>query len=225
MSEFRGEGLGEGSNSKPLASEVSGSEHSAERFGPAYLESGASASSATPVPAPTSQPPYRSPYAPPAPSYAASSQAATGSSPYAQPGPELPPGAAPMRARTRREPRRVRRSAALAAAAGALMLGLAGGVLGSQGFLNPAEAPPTVPPDAAPTPTPTPAPADPDPAPIGAAGATVAEVAAQVLPSTVYIEVVAPQGMSSGTGMILRSDGYLVTNNHVIAAGADNPGA
>jgi len=54
--------------------------------------------------------------------------------------------------------------------------------------------------------------------------ATVAEVATQVIPSTVYIEVLTPQGASSGTGMVLRPDGYLVTNHHVVAAGIDQPG-
>lgn len=53
------------------------------------------------------------------------------------------------------------------------------------------------------------------PPPVRADG-SVAAIAAEVLDSTVYIEAVTPMGSGSGTGMVLRSDGYIVTNNHVI---------
>ena len=65
-----------------------------------------------------------------------------------------------------------------------------------------------------------------------AAGATqvqrpegsVAAIAAAALPSVVSIEVRAQQGVATGSGMILQSDGYILTNNHVVAeavSGAD----
>lgn len=140
----------------------------------------------------------------------------------------LPSGSTRVGGRRRREPHRIRRSAALLAVAGALVVGSAGGVIGSQAFMGPTD--PAAPLDngagiGGPVdPTPQASPTAPAAAPTPRADATVAEVAAQVLPSTVYIEVVTSQGMSSGTGMVLRPDGYLVTNNHVIAAGAEDGG-
>lgn len=49
---------------------------------------------------------------------------------------------------------------------------------------------------------------------------SVAAIAAEVLASTVYIEAQTADGTASGTGVVLREDGYLVTNNHVIAGAA-----
>ncbi len=46
---------------------------------------------------------------------------------------------------------------------------------------------------------------------------SVAAIAANVLPSTVYIEVVNVAQGSTGSGFVLREDGYIVTNQHVIA--------
>jgi putative serine protease PepD len=51
------------------------------------------------------------------------------------------------------------------------------------------------------------------PAPQG----SVQAVAAQVLPSVVKIDVSGPQGAGSGSGIILSSDGQILTNNHVVA--------
>jgi putative serine protease PepD len=70
-------------------------------------------------------------------------------------------------------------------------------------------------------------PADAD-LPEPAAGAThverpegsVAAIAAAALPSVVSIEVRAEQGVASGSGMILKADGYILTNNHVVAEAA-----
>jgi len=50
------------------------------------------------------------------------------------------------------------------------------------------------------------------PAPQG----SVQAVAAEVLPSVVKIDVSGPQGAGSGSGIILSSDGQILTNNHVV---------
>jgi putative serine protease PepD len=53
---------------------------------------------------------------------------------------------------------------------------------------------------------------------------SVAAVAAQVLPSTVSIEVSSSSVEGSGSGFVLRQDGLILTNNHVVAE-ADGGGA
>ncbi|TDE97683.1 PDZ domain-containing protein [Occultella glacieicola] len=53
---------------------------------------------------------------------------------------------------------------------------------------------------------------------------SVAGIAARVLPSTVYIEVRTGAGGSTGSGFVLREDGYVVTNSHVIAAASNGAG-
>jgi len=45
---------------------------------------------------------------------------------------------------------------------------------------------------------------------------SVQAVAAEVLPSVVKIDVSGPQGAGSGSGIILSSDGQVLTNNHVV---------
>ncbi|NUU15933.1 PDZ domain-containing protein [Cellulomonas humilata] len=50
---------------------------------------------------------------------------------------------------------------------------------------------------------------------------SVAGIAAGVLPSVVSIQVDGPEGSATGSGFVLRGDGYLVTNNHVIAQADD----
>jgi putative serine protease PepD len=52
------------------------------------------------------------------------------------------------------------------------------------------------------------------PAPSG----SVQAVAAKVLPSVVKIDVAGSQGSGSGSGIILSSDGQILTNNHVVEA-------
>ncbi|WP_421732648.1 S1C family serine protease [Cellulomonas sp.] len=50
---------------------------------------------------------------------------------------------------------------------------------------------------------------------------SVAGIAAGVLPSVVSIQVDGPEGSATGSGFVLRGDGYLVTNNHVVAQADD----
>jgi len=49
---------------------------------------------------------------------------------------------------------------------------------------------------------------------------SVAGIAAAVLPSVVSIRVEGADGTFTGSGLVLRQDGYLLTNNHVVASGA-----
>jgi putative serine protease PepD len=53
---------------------------------------------------------------------------------------------------------------------------------------------------------------------------TLAKVAAAVQPSVVSITVDAGNSGDTGSGVILRSDGTIVTNNHVVEAAADGAG-
>lgn len=46
---------------------------------------------------------------------------------------------------------------------------------------------------------------------------SVAEIAAKVTPSVVGINVESPAGSGTGTGIIMSSDGYIVTNAHVVS--------
>ncbi|HEX8780780.1 MAG TPA: trypsin-like peptidase domain-containing protein [Nocardioides sp.] len=48
----------------------------------------------------------------------------------------------------------------------------------------------------------------------------VEQVAATVLPSVVKIDVSAPQGEASGSGIVLSEDGRVLTNNHVVETAA-----
>ncbi|GIG19561.1 protease [Cellulomonas chitinilytica] len=50
---------------------------------------------------------------------------------------------------------------------------------------------------------------------------SVAGIASKVLPSVVSIQVDGPSGTATGSGFVLRQDGYVVTNNHVVADAAD----
>ncbi|MFN8157348.1 MAG: trypsin-like peptidase domain-containing protein [Candidatus Nanopelagicales bacterium] len=50
---------------------------------------------------------------------------------------------------------------------------------------------------------------------------SVAAVAAAVLPTVVQIEESGTSGSGTGSGFVLREDGYVLTNNHVVAGAAD----
>jgi putative serine protease PepD len=52
------------------------------------------------------------------------------------------------------------------------------------------------------------------------AAGSVAGVVRRVLPSVVTLEVAGGSETDTGSGFVVRSDGYVVTNNHVIAAAA-----
>ncbi|PSL03665.1 putative serine protease PepD [Haloactinopolyspora alba] len=58
-----------------------------------------------------------------------------------------------------------------------------------------------------------------------ATGSDVQQVADQVLPSVVSISVRSQMGQAGGTGVVISSDGEILTNNHVVAAAAQGGGA
>ncbi|HLS16092.1 MAG TPA: trypsin-like peptidase domain-containing protein [Beutenbergiaceae bacterium] len=91
-----------------------------------------------------------------------------------------------------------------------LLLGTLLGMVGSRWLFDTDQA-------AAPDPAPTPTPAPTLDGDGGEGGPDVAAIAEQVLPSTVSIEVRSGSQGFSGSGFVWHEEGYIVTNEHVIA--------
>jgi putative serine protease PepD len=111
-----------------------------------------------------------------------------------------------------RAARRRRRGAGAALVGAALVAGLVGGVVGDRlsdrvDGDRPADA-------ALPA---TAARGDGEEAPASRPAGSVADIAATALPSVVSLEVQRTEGISTGSGFVLREDGYILTNNHVVA--------
>ncbi|WP_454084085.1 trypsin-like peptidase domain-containing protein [Georgenia sp. Marseille-Q6866] len=136
--------------------------------------------------------------------------------PYAWPAPGSWSGGAPPEAAAGRQPRGRRRRGVGAGVVVLLVLValLAGLVLGALGarWLWPATSSGSALPASGSTVSTSRAPD------------SIAGIAAAALESTVFIEVFGGDTASSGSGMVLREDGYLVTNNHVIDAATDDGG-
>ena len=62
----------------------------------------------------------------------------------------------------------------------------------------------------------------------GTAGSTVrpkgsvADIAARILPAVARINVAGTAGAGTGSGVVIRKDGYILTNNHVVEGGGIN---
>ncbi|HET7328284.1 MAG TPA: trypsin-like peptidase domain-containing protein [Nocardioidaceae bacterium] len=110
------------------------------------------------------------------------------------------------------QPPKAKRGFAIVVAA--VLAGAVAGFGGSAGYLAVTE--PAEQTAAQSSPVPSTSVAD-SPAPAG----SVEAVAQAVLPSVVKIDVAGPSGSGSGSGIILTSDGTIVTNNHVVAAAAE----
>ena len=156
-------------------------------------------------PAPAVEPAGPSPLR--APSYApgATPSAHWFESAAVQQAPPVPTAAEPAREKSRRPA-----TAGLLVAA--LLLGAVGGIAGERVW------------DAATGSTGGPLPsvsADPS---ITRPDGSIADIAATVAPSVVSLYVSGPDGQSTGSGFVIREDGYILTNNHVIA-GASETGA
>jgi putative serine protease PepD len=135
---------------------------------------------------------------------------------FAHPGPQGPPPEGPPAPTqtallpSQRRPRRAGLAAAVVATA--VLAGGAAGVGGAAAWSALDDG--TTSPTSSATPTASQVVDTPDsPAPNG----SVEQVAAKVLPSVVKIDVSGSQGSGSGSGIILSSDGEILTNNHVVA--------
>lgn len=152
-------------------------------------------------------PPVAAPWGQPAPQVSA---------PWPGPAPAPAPVPAPAPTRERRPRRALSAAWAVPLVLLALLAGIVGGALGARltqdDHLADAGLPAAVP-GATPG-------ATADPAAEGPGSASVSSIAATVLPSVVSIEATDDAGVATGSGFVLRQDGYLLTNSHVVA-GAD----
>ena len=126
-------------------------------------------------------------------------------------GPGFPPAAAPEGALGRHDPGRRRRGrGAVIVVAVCLVASLLGGFAG--GWLQDRSGPGISVVEAEPA----------APGTQARAPESVAGIAAAVLPSVVSIETASAEAQGTGSGFVIREDGYILTNNHVVAAAADS---
>ena len=153
--------------------------------------------------------------------------------PPAPPTPPAPPAPpAPQAPRPRRQSSVPVAAFVAAGVAVALVVAVIGGLVGGAlGYLagitaRPTAAAPSADPDAGrevpAQPTPGAEPQQPSPRPSLAAG-TIAEVVASALPAVVSLEVGGDgMGGASGSGFVIRDDGFILTNNHVVESAVDD---
>lgn len=132
-----------------------------------------------------------------------------------------PPGPGPSRPVARRSPRRSLLPVVLVAVISGLIGGLGGAVLADRLDPEQSQASPAEPVDDASSADA--APSAPVVEPVESDG-TISGLSRAVLPSVALISIGQDGQLGLGSGFVVRADGYLVTNHHVIeAAGEDDP--
>jgi putative serine protease PepD len=103
---------------------------------------------------------------------------------------------------------------ALVAALIGAAIGAVSGVAYEHGHVNKSSAAPSDLSAGPPLATGSPTPVDPNPE-------SVAQIAAKLLPSVVTLNVEGSTESGTGSGVIIRADGYILTNNHVVVVAAN----